>query len=217
MAKRTLNNGNGSSGLVIKEMSDVRNSGQFALEFLKPYTARVTIQGTADIIFKRWNTEQVDIRSASKKGSKIRMEDDVESYVWRDEKGMIGIPGINLHAAITEAAKSTRDPRSSRKSARDLFKAGVVPVSKVASLGVSQWDYLDRRRVCIGTACVNRTRPAMLMGWKATFDFLVVLPDYIVPQMLNEVIQQAGMFIGLCELRPTYGRFCITGFSVLKD
>ena len=42
-----------------------------------------------------------------------------------------------------------QDPRSPRKSAMDLFKAGAVCLTPLASLHVRDWDYEDRRRVMI--------------------------------------------------------------------
>jgi len=99
----------------------------------------------------------------------------------------------------------------------DLFKAGVVSLTDLASLGVKDWDYLDRRRVMVQRNGITRVRPAMLKGWKATFLLQVLLPEYIDPQMLNEVIQQAGRFVGIGDFRPTYGRFVVTKFEVLRQ
>jgi hypothetical protein len=54
----------------------------------------------------------------------------------------------------------------------------------------------------------------MKTGWEATFDFMVNLPEYISPEMLNEVIASAGRLIGVADFRPTYGRFQIVKFEV---
>ena len=193
------------------------NGAFAAIDETVPYTVTVAIEGTADILFHRWNPEAVDEKAKAAKGSKAKKSDDVESYVYRNADGEICIPGEYLRGAIITAAKFKQDPRSPRKSAMDLFKAGVVSLTPLASLGKADWDYEDRRRVLVQRNGVNRTRPAMKAGWRAEFDLLVMLPEYISPALLNEVIQTAGRLIGLADFRPTYGRFIVTNFAVQRE
>lgn len=193
------------------------NGGEKGIEFQKPYRAQVTIEGVSEILFHRWNVESVESKAKAKKGSAEKKTDDVESFIYRNDKGEICIPGEYLRGAIVNAAKFQQDPRSPRKSAADLFKAGVISLTPLASLGAKDWDYLDRRRVVIQRNAVTRSRPAMHAGWKATFILQVQLPDYIDAQLLNMTIQMAGKLIGLAEMRPTYGRFNITEFEVLEN
>ncbi len=183
-----------------------------------PYTARVTVVGEAPLLFHAWNSESVDAKSAAKKGSAAKKEDDVESYVYRNADGHLCLPGANLAAAIHEAAKYRQDPRSPRKSARDLYRAGVIPLDILTPFEpkVSTWDYMDRRRVRVQQAAVTRSRPAMTEGWRATFSLRVLLPQYIDEQSLHEVLRDAGSFVGLCDFRPTYGRFRIDHFEVVR-
>lgn len=193
------------------------NGGLNGIEFQLPYRAEVSIQGVCPIMFHRWNCESVASKSAAKKGSAEKKSDDVESYVYRDEKGEISIPGEYLRGAIIHAAKFQQDPRSPRKSAMDLFKAAIISLTELASLGSKDWDYLDKRRVVIQRNGVTRSRPAMKEGWKAKFILMVNLPEYIDAQLLNSTIQAAGKLIGLADFRPSYGRFVVTKFEVLED
>lgn len=193
------------------------NGGSAGIEMMMPYRCSVTIEGVAPILFHAWNVESVESKSKAKKGSAEKKSDDVESYIYRNEKKEICIPGEYLRGAIVGAAKFRQDPRSPRKSAADLFKAAVVSLTPLASLGAKDWDYLDRRRVVIQRNAITRSRPAMREGWKATFVLMVNLPEYIDPQMLNEVIGQAGKLIGLADFRPSFGRFNVTNFEVLED
>lgn len=194
-------------------LAQYSNDAEAALAM--PYTAEVTIEGTADILFHRWSNEAVEAQAKAAKNSKAKKEDNVEAYVYRNAKGEICIPGEYLRQASIEAAKYRQDPRSPRKSARDLYKAGVVALTDLASLGTDKWDYLDRRRVMVQRNGVTRTRPAMLKGWKATFQLQVLLPEYIDPQSLHEVIVNAGRLVGLADFRPTYGRFAVVKYDVL--
>ena len=116
--------------------------------------------------------------------------------------------------AIINAAKFKQDPRSPRKSAMDLYKAGIVNMTPLASLGVKEWDYEDRRRVMIQRNGVTRVRPAMLKGYRVEFQIMVNLPEYIDPASLRETIEQAGRLIGIGDFRPTFGRFGVVKFDL---
>lgn len=193
------------------------NGASNGIEMMLPYRAEVSIEGTAPILFHRWNCESVESKSKAKKGSAEKKTDDVESYVYRTEKGLLAIPGEYLRGAIVGAAKYQQDPRSPRKSAMDLFKAGVISLTPLASLGVKDWDLLDKRRVVIQRSAITRFRPCMREGWKATFILQIQLPEYIDQALLNSTIQAAGRLIGLGDFRPSFGRFSVVKFSVLDD
>lgn len=199
---------------IVKVTDNATNGGEMSIASEMPYTATIKIRGTADILFHRWNAEAVDTKAKAPKNSAAKKTDDIESYVYRDEKGVICVPGEYMRGAIILAAKFKQDPRSPRKSAMDLFKAAVVSLTPLASLGVKSWDYEDRRRVVIQRAGINRVRPAMRAGWTCEFRMLVTLPEYVGQDLLHEIITLAGRIGGLGDFRPTYGRFSIVGFGV---
>lgn len=194
-------------------ISEPTNGGEEAIRHSEPYAVAVTVIGAADFLFHRWNAEAVDEKARAAKNSAAKKTDDIESYVYRTESGELAIPGEYLRGSIINAAKFRQDPRSPRKSAMDLYKAGIVVTSALAPLGVKDWDYLDKRRVMIQRQGINRVRPAMRVGWQATFDLLVMLPEYIDRNQLRETIESAGRLIGLGDFRPTFGRFGITKFE----
>jgi hypothetical protein len=194
-------------------ITEPTNGGEEAISHSEPYHAVITIEGAADFLFHRWNAEAVDEKAKAAKNSKAKKSDDIESYVYRTLNGELAIPGEYFRGSIINAAKFRQDPRSPRKSAMDLFKAGVVVTSPLASLGVTEWDYLDRRRVMIQRQGINRTRPAMRAGWKVTFDLMIVLPEYIDRNALRETVESAGRLIGIGDFRPTFGRFGIVQFK----
>jgi hypothetical protein len=178
-----------------------------------PYTVRVTIRGSADILFRRWSNEAVAEKAAAAKGSRIRKTDNLESAVYRCDNGNIGLPGEYLRQSVIGAARYRQDPRSPRKSAMDLFKAGVVSLTQIADLGVKDADYIDRRRVLVQRNAITRERPALREGWQATVELMVLLPEYIDQTVLLDVLGNAGRLIGVGDFRPTYGRFSVVSFS----
>lgn len=199
------------------EIGEVSNGAEEAIGASTPYSVAVRLTGSADMLFHRWNNEAVAAKAGAAKNSKTKKTDNVESYVYRNEAGVICIPGEYLRGAIVTAAKFRQDPRSSRKSAMDLYRAGVISMTQLASLGRDTWDYEDSRRVVVQRAGITRTRPAMRAGWNAEFVLTVLTPEYIAPTDLHAVMTQAGTLIGVGDFRPTYGRFAITSFEVLKS
>lgn len=182
---------------------------------LVEYQVKVTIEGVAPILFHRYDIMSVERKAVAKKGSETKKTDDVESYVYRTPGGHLGVPGLSVKAAIVEAAKSDSDPRSKRKSARDLIRASLVIDEEVCDLGRKDWDYLDRRPVTVQMARVVRDRPALQAGWKFTFTAHVLQPEFLDEDWLYRLIQRAGSFCGLCDFRPDFGRFRIVAFNRL--
>jgi hypothetical protein len=192
---------------------DPTNGAAPTIEFEVPFVCEFTIEGVVPIIFHAWNNEAVAEKAGAKKNSAAKKSDNVESYVYRNEEGDICLPGIYVHGALVNAARFRQDPRSSRKSAMDLYKAAVSPMTELASLGKAKGDYLDRRRVTVQRAAITRERPAFQAGWKATMTFQVNLPEYVAAHDLLDVLALAGRVIGVADFRPTYGRFAITAFE----
>lgn len=200
----------------IPAIEPVTNDGAEAIAFTEPYTARVTIEGVAALLFHRWSNEAVAAKSAAAKGSAAKKSDNVESYVYRLDDGNLALPGEYLRQSLIGAARFRQDPRSPRKSAMDLFKAAVVPLTELADLGIADWDYMDRRRVLVQRNAITRERPALKAGWHATVELLVNLPEYVDSTVLLETLGSAGRLIGVGDFRPTYGRFAVIGFEVAK-
>lgn len=199
-------------------LSNVSSGGNGAIGMQVPFMVEIDIKGSCPILFHRWNCESVKEKSEAKKGSKIRKTDDIESYIYRDENKNICLPTEYVRQSIIYAAKSVQDPRSPRKSGFDLFKAAIVGLEELNLIngGVKEWDYLDQRRVVVMRSGITRSRPAFKQGWTAKVVLQVLIPEYIDEYLLQEVVTMAGRFVGLGDMRPTYGRFNIVKFKVKR-
>lgn len=201
---------------VLETIGDVTNEGARAISDEEPYVVECRVKGTAALLFHRWNCDEVEAKGKAKKGSKTKKEDNIESYVYRNAENELSIPGEYFRMAIITAAKFLQDPRSPRKSAMDLFKAGIATLDELCSLGTTEWDYLDRRRVTIQRNGITRVRPAFNVGWETEFRMQILLPEYISQELMNETIQKAGRLIGVGDFRPTFGRFQVVGFQAIQ-
>lgn len=202
-------------------VSDPSNGAKESIDLSIPYAVSVTIQGTADLLLHAWNCEAVEEKAAAKKGSSTKKTDNVESYVRRNDEGIICLPAEYLRGAIIGAAKFRQDPRSPRKSAMDLFKAAVVSLEPLCPLLTASaetpktWDYEHKCRVQVQRSGITRVRPAFRKGWKVEIPFLINLPEYVEPADLNETVSAAGRLVGVGDFRPTYGRFQVVNFSII--
>ena len=201
----------------IETIGGVTNGGKSTIESALPFSVELEICGSCDFLFHRWNNDSVAAKAAAAKGSAAKKSDDVESYVFRRENGNLAIPGEYLRASIVNAAKFRQDPRSPRKSAVDIFKAGVASLTTLADLGLATWDYLDRRRALVQRNAITRTRPALKTGWRAKFALMEVLPEYISEVSLRDVVNLAGRAVGLGDNRPSFGRFDIVLWNRLTE
>ncbi len=200
----------------LRAIEPVSNDAAEAIAFEEPYSLSVSLEGTAALLFHRWSCEGVEEKAKARKGSAAKKTDDIESYLWRNKQGQICLPGEYVRQSIIHAAKFKQDPRSPRKSAMDLFKAGIVSDTELAPIngGVETWDYIDQRRMVIQRNAITRKLPAFEKGWSAEIQFSILLPEYIDAQLFREVLVLAGRVIGTAEYRPTYGRFQVTHCTV---
>lgn len=198
-------------------IAPVNNDAEEDIGMIRPYIVEVEIEGTAAFLFHRWSVEAVAEKAKAAKGSTAKKTDNLESYVYRTEEGTLAIPGEYFRQAIIHAAKFRQDPRSPRKSAMDLFKAGIVSLDELWDLGQPDWDYLDQRRVMVQRNGVTRVRPAIQAGWKVGGHLMVNLPEYIAPGFLHSTLTDAGRLIGVGDFRPTYGRFQVTSFHEVAE
>ncbi len=198
-------------------INNASNDGLSTVEFSMPYVVNVKVEGSSAMLFHRWSVDGVEAKSKAAKGSKAKKSDDIESYIYRDEENNVCIPAEYFRQSIINAAKFKQDPRSPRKSAMDLFKAGITTMDDLCSLGTKNWQYIDRRRVRVQQSAITRERPAFRSGWACNFGIMVILPEYISASLLNEVLQSAGRLIGVADFRPTFGRFQVTGFEIFQN
>ena len=202
------------------QLKEEQISNVVDISIRKPFCAKVRLQGTQDILLHRWNDEDVQAKAEAKKGSEEKKRDNPEAYIYRNDEGFICIPGRYIVRAVVEAGRNFQDPRSKKKSAKDLAQAVVMANEVLSPILVNgepaqKWEYDDRQRVCIMRSAITRTRPAFKKGWQVDFSLISLDPTLITPDFLRKLVDNAGMFIGLGDFRPTYGRFKVVHWEIV--
>jgi hypothetical protein len=196
------------------KIGNVTNGGKQTINQSLPYLVNMTIRGVSDMLLHRYNTEAVAAKAAAKKNSIAKKTDDLETFVYRNDDGVICIPGEYVRQSFIHAGQFRQDPRKPKQSAKDLLKAGLVSLTPLAPLGITEWDYEDARRAVIQRNGVTRVRPAIRAGYTFDVTIMVNIPEYISLDDLQEIGEIAGRMIGIGDFRPTFGRFAFSRFEV---
>lgn len=120
------------------------------------------------------------------------------------------LPGPAIDAALCEAAKKNKLGKK--------FKSALFAEQEVNPLeyeGPRDLDglwadprYREVRSVKVMAARCIRCRPCFL-SWGASFT-LTLMPGELNPSDVDTALEAAGIYVGLGDYRPRYGRFVVT-------
>lgn len=141
----------------------------------------------------------------------LRLISDLEwegGLYWDDDMNAPYIPAENLEATIKEAAKHW-------KRGKDVAMAfSVLDMKPVLDYGeqktkkqlAQDFRYRDVRAMSVQRAKVVRTRPRFNV-WSC--EFTAAYDETILDiGFLADCFTYAGNYVGLCDSRPKYGKFC---------
>jgi hypothetical protein len=188
------------------------------LTITKPSIYEVTIKGMGSILFNK--LPDLSISKAEKKAQAKVDPIDVERATWREKAycygdGSMFIPGENIHQCMKDGCSywGQKIPGAGNKTYTDLIASGCVVEN--LDLGINKDDECVipfgkevNRNPSKGkkSGCrVYKIRP-LLSSWGGTFK-MHVFDARLTPQILQTIIAYSGTFRGLCDWRPTYGRF----------
>jgi hypothetical protein len=136
----------------------------------------------------------------------------------RDGKNTIVIPAHGLHQAIAAAAKYSKRqiPGQGKATWTAKFTAGITLLEDPAiNIDPATVDGVTISANADGVRGSGKRVPRkfpLIPAWSATFDVLVLDP-IITEEIFTEMLEMAGMFIGIGRFRPekggTNGRFKI--------
>lgn len=74
-------------------------------------------------------------------------------------------------------------------------------------------DFVLSKLVRVGQSRVVRTRPRFPTGWRVTFG-VEVMAGGVTQEQLSQAVTDAGLYAGIGDWRPRYGRFVLEKFQV---
>jgi hypothetical protein len=191
-----------------------------------PAVYEVKIRGLAGILFNKM--PDLSISKSEKKAQEKIDPVEKEKLTWKEKLYLDGnsiiLPGENMHEGLKEACKywGQKIPGEGNKTYTDVVAKSIV--CENLYFGV---DIDDPRVIPFGKAVngnpskgkksgckVYKIRP-LLMPWEGQFKFHV-FDGRLTKDVLNIILQYCGMFTGLADWRPVYGRFELVSLEKLN-
>ena len=128
---------------------------------------------------------------------------------WQDGIGLY-IPGENVEATIRNGAKVNKKGKDIEKyvNVTDLY----IPFNYGENLSkkelIKRLEYRDTRPMVVSRSRILRTRPRFDQ-WNITFNLIYDESKIDLDTIVN-AMTYAGSYVGLCDSRPKYGKFCAT-------
>lgn len=174
----------------------------------KPLTRRVvnvTSKGTSPLLMNRFVE---DTTTTKKTKNTYDDKEEAKSRLYADESGNPYQPGEHIERALQKAGGNFIYKK--RKTYIDYLKAGVFVTPDAIPHKIADWE-IDRRPVVIQKSRIMRARPKF-PEWELDFQIEIIDPN-IEPAQLKEILDYAGMYIGIGDYRPKFGRFMVTKFE----
>lgn len=181
--------------------NEVETKRKFAL-------VNVTIKGARPLLMNDSFDEE---SGPSKKGKVYDDAEECEKRLIKDKDGNICQKAIHFEASMIKSA--TEFKFQGNKTYKDLFKAGVFVEPLFIPHLLNKWE-IDKQKVRIGSAGIMRARPRF-DEWELEFQ-IRCMDDRIEFLVLKQVLENAGMYIGVGDYRPRYGLFDITKFELVN-
>jgi len=172
----------------------------------------VTIRGTAPLLMHRFDDGQ-DIHQVKKSGKQYDKKTDAENALYKDEKGNVVHPSIHIETAMIRAATNYKIPGQGKKTFKDAFKGGVFVEPRLIPHKIPKWE-IDLQNVVVQRSRVIRARPRF-DEWELDFTILNI-DERITPNIIKDILIDAGKFYGIGDFRPRYGRFKVIKFEPVK-
>jgi len=125
---------------------------------------------------------------------------------WKDGLGLY-IPSENVEATIINGAKAFKKGTDITKycNITDLYIPFQYGENLTKEQLIKNYEYRDTRVMTVMRARILRTRPRFDQ-WNITFNLMYDETKIDVGTIQNAV-EYAGKYVGLCDSRPKYGKF----------
>ena len=171
---------------------------------------KTTIVGTAPLLQNRFPEEEHPEVERKLRKKIFPAQEEAENKLYKNGD-VICQPARHFEAAMIKAA--TNFKFEGKKSYKEAFKGGIFINPSMIPHKYKKWE-IDRQPVVVQKARIMRARPRF-DKWELTFE-IQVIDDRIDENIVKEALTYAGLYKGIGDLRPRYGRFEVKEFKVIK-
>ena len=171
----------------------------------------VQIKGTRPLLMHSCASMLEESRNKTTRSKEYDPKTDAENALYKDAEGNIVIPSFCVLSCLRESAKNFQVPGKGKKTYKAFIFAG-VQIEPIDIPLISDDSYeVDLKPVVVQRSRIVRARPRF-DTWALAFRIEIVDP-IITPQILKQIIEDAGRYNGLLDFRPLYGLFKLTSFE----
>jgi len=194
-------------------------------------TYEVEIEGISPLMQNNIENILLGISDRPKAGNALigDAEEWRRKVYYKPEIGVY-IPSAYIEGALLKAAKEFKV--TGRKRATEYVKSGVFVEDETLPLYVDGQTvktideinngnpncYVDKRVVQNPNTKGRqiRYRPCF-NNWSSRFRLVVFSDEYIPSELLLKILKYAGLYVGIGDYRPRFGRFNVTKFEEVKQ
>jgi len=173
------------------------------------YEVKIKIRGICDYLQHKRPFEEEESRQ---KSGEVDYSKEAEKSLYFDKEIGCYIPSKQLRAGLVKAGVNFKIKGRMGKTYKDMVNATIEIEPDKIPLGKKTFDYNHQEFVKIQRNQILRSRPAFKKGWEAEFN-LLVLDDQMQKDILKEIAEYAGKFVGIGDWRPHFGRFEVLKFN----
>ena len=171
-------------------------------------------------------SQSVGMEKASmKKRGGNALEGDPEEWkktIYYDKLIGVYLPAINVEAALIEGAKQFKI--TGKATATKFFKSGVFILDDMLPFYINGKIIkdlddvsIDKRTVKNPATKMRNTRyRAIFRQWSSKFRIMISADDYISGDLLKQVFDYTGLYVGVGDYRPRFGRFKLKSIKMVE-
>lgn len=176
------------------------------------YKIKATIVGQSPLRHNKYNEQKGNSGMSSKKSTQAYKDQAMERAYYDDEGGFY-VPKHALKKVICEGGKKVKIGRG---AASTIIKAIFILQGDKFYIGTHKHElYTEAVRIPPKTGARVMQYWVMNQEWSCTFEALI-LDDVIPAEAIKQSIQFGGLYNGLLDGRPEFGRFELTEFEVVE-
>lgn len=172
---------------------------------------KVEIRGIRPLLMHSCDSMLDETNKTATRSKKYDLKTEAEKALYRDESGRIIVPSFCILSCLREAAKNYQIPGKGKRTFKNYIFAGIkIEPENIPLISDDGWS-VDLKTVVVNRSRVVRARPRF-DNWGLEFTVEIVDP-IITPEVLRQIIEDAGKYNGLLDFRPLYGLFEVVKFE----
>ena len=186
---------------------------------------KVRLEGVSPLITNRFTDESAEEATSGTRGvsngDRLSPHDDAESRLYKDEDGTIVVPACNLLASFMDGGRFHKIGKKQVTTNSSSLLPGCISISPgmIPLISEKGWS-VDKRPIQIPSGGrILRYRP-VFYDWGLEID-VTVMTKYLSVKLFREIVDDAGMLMGLGDFRPArkgpFGRYKVTLWEKVKQ